>query len=61
MGMGVAMVIVMVVMTVLMGGAIAWGALTRLRSRVRRTGSPAEPRQPPPGQHHSPGDVSTDR
>jgi type II secretory pathway component PulK len=46
MGVGLAMIIVMVVMMVLMGGAMAWGALTSLRSRMQRRGS-AEARQEP--------------
>jgi hypothetical protein len=54
MAMGLAMIIVMVVMMVLMGGAIAWGALTGLRTRMRRKGGPDEAQaEPPPDKRHA--------
>jgi hypothetical protein len=44
-----------------MGGAIAWGALTNLRSRMRRKGSPAETEpEPPLGKRYAHGEISTD-
>jgi uncharacterized membrane protein len=60
-GMGLAMIVVIVVMMALMGVAVVWGALTSARSRFRRTGTrrDAKPKQLF-DERYAQGEISTD-